>query len=180
MCPSDKRFMLLFTFLKKNRKKKMMVFFSSCMSVKFHHELLNYIDLPVMCIHVSLYFLFFSKMCAVLIGGFNLNCKLARWPVGHKTQVLKITDINIHNFLPRKRSRISSTIIHWCKKNLACINRENFFCLFRGGNLRFQNGLNQPKIGQNRPLNPLYRPKIDQNMVKRAPNWPKSAWNWPK
>lgn len=30
-----------------------MVFFSSCLSVKFHHELLNYIDLPVMCIHVS-------------------------------------------------------------------------------------------------------------------------------
>ena len=28
-----------------------MVFFSSCTSVKFHHELLNYIDLPVMCIH---------------------------------------------------------------------------------------------------------------------------------
>ena len=45
--------MLLFTFLKKNRKKKVMVFFSSCMSVKFHNELLNYIDLPVMCIHVS-------------------------------------------------------------------------------------------------------------------------------
>ncbi|XP_021377360.1 ATP-dependent RNA helicase HAS1-like isoform X2 [Mizuhopecten yessoensis] len=51
VCPSDKRFLLLFTFLKKNRKKKIMVFFSSCMSVKFHHELLNYIDLPVMCIH---------------------------------------------------------------------------------------------------------------------------------
>ena len=51
VCPSDKRFMLLFTFLKKNRNKKVMVFFSSCMSVKFHHELLNYIDLPVMCIH---------------------------------------------------------------------------------------------------------------------------------
>ncbi len=30
-----------------------MVFFSSCMSVKYHHELLNYIDLPVMCIHVK-------------------------------------------------------------------------------------------------------------------------------
>lgn len=45
--------MLLFTFLKKNRKKKLMVFFSSCMSVKFHYELLNYIDLPVMAIHVS-------------------------------------------------------------------------------------------------------------------------------
>lgn len=53
VCPSEKRFLLLFTFLKKNRKKKVMVFFSSCMSVKFHHELLNYIDLPVMSIHVS-------------------------------------------------------------------------------------------------------------------------------
>lgn len=51
VCPSDKRFLLLFTFLKKNRKKKVMVFFSSCLSVKFHHELLNYIDLPVMSIH---------------------------------------------------------------------------------------------------------------------------------
>ncbi|XP_038870979.1 ATP-dependent RNA helicase DDX18-like [Salvelinus namaycush] len=51
VCPSEKRFMLLFTFLKKNRNKKLMVFFSSCMSVKFHYELLNYIDLPVMAIH---------------------------------------------------------------------------------------------------------------------------------
>lgn len=51
VCPSDKRFLLLFTFLKKNRKKKVMVFFSSCKSVKYHHELLNYIDLPVSCIH---------------------------------------------------------------------------------------------------------------------------------
>jgi len=54
VCPSEKRFLLLFTFLKKNRKKKIMVFFSSCLSVKFHNELLNYIDLPVMSIHVSL------------------------------------------------------------------------------------------------------------------------------
>lgn len=30
-----------------------MVFLSSCMAVKFYHELLNYIDLPVSCIHVS-------------------------------------------------------------------------------------------------------------------------------
>uniref|UniRef100_A0A8C3AL79 ATP-dependent RNA helicase n=1 Tax=Cyclopterus lumpus TaxID=8103 RepID=A0A8C3AL79_CYCLU len=51
VCPSEKRFLLLFTFLKKNRKKKLMVFFASCMSVKFHYELLNYIDLPVMAIH---------------------------------------------------------------------------------------------------------------------------------
>lgn len=51
VCPSEKRFLLLFTFLKKNRKKKVMVFLSSCMSVKYHYELLNYIDLPVRAIH---------------------------------------------------------------------------------------------------------------------------------
>ncbi|CAG9787191.1 unnamed protein product [Diatraea saccharalis] len=51
VCPSEKRMMVLFTFLKKNRKKKVMVFFSTCMSVKYHHELFNYIDLPVMSIH---------------------------------------------------------------------------------------------------------------------------------
>lgn len=50
-CPSDKRFLLLFTFLKKNKHKKIMVFLSSCNSVKFHAELLNYIDIPVMDIH---------------------------------------------------------------------------------------------------------------------------------
>lgn len=50
-CPSDKRFMLLFTFLKKNKNKKIMVFFSSCNSVKFHAELLNYIDIAVLDIH---------------------------------------------------------------------------------------------------------------------------------
>jgi len=49
--PSDQRFLLLFTFLKKNKNKKIMVFFSSCNSVKFHGELLNYIDIPVMDIH---------------------------------------------------------------------------------------------------------------------------------
>ena len=53
VCPSEKRLLLLFTFLKKNRKKKVVVFFSSCMSVKYHYELLNYIDLPVLAIHVS-------------------------------------------------------------------------------------------------------------------------------
>ena len=49
--PSEKRFLLLFTFLKKNLKKKIMVFFSSCNSVKYHAELLNYIDIPVSDIH---------------------------------------------------------------------------------------------------------------------------------
>ncbi|EDQ84581.1 uncharacterized protein MONBRDRAFT_12660 [Monosiga brevicollis MX1] len=51
ICPADKRFLLLFTFLKRNLKKKVMVFLSSCNSVKFHAELLNYIDIPVLDIH---------------------------------------------------------------------------------------------------------------------------------
>jgi ATP-dependent RNA helicase DDX18/HAS1 len=38
--------------LKRNQKKKVMVFLSSCNSVKFHSELLNYIDIPVLDIHV--------------------------------------------------------------------------------------------------------------------------------
>ncbi|KAG9126411.1 ATP-dependent RNA helicase [Ceratobasidium sp. 392] len=51
VCPSDRRFLLLFTFLKKNMKKKVVVFFSSCNSVKYHAELLNYIDVPVLDLH---------------------------------------------------------------------------------------------------------------------------------
>ena len=53
--PSDRRFLLLFTFLKKNLKKKVVVFFSSCNSVKYHAELLNYIDVPVLDLHVGHY-----------------------------------------------------------------------------------------------------------------------------
>lgn len=51
VCPSDRRFLLLFTFLKKNLKKKVIVFLSSCNSVKYHSELLNYIDVPVLDLH---------------------------------------------------------------------------------------------------------------------------------
>lgn len=51
VCPSEERFLLLFTFLKKNLKKKVIVFFSSCNSVKYHAELLNYIDIPVLDLH---------------------------------------------------------------------------------------------------------------------------------
>ncbi|KAI3657546.1 hypothetical protein MP638_000272 [Amoeboaphelidium occidentale] len=51
ICNADQRFLLLFTFLKKNLKKKVIVFFSSCNSVKYHAELLNYIDIPVMDLH---------------------------------------------------------------------------------------------------------------------------------
>ncbi|KAI5124470.1 hypothetical protein M0805_008353 [Coniferiporia weirii] len=51
VCPSERRFLLLFTFLKKNLKKKCIVFLSSCNSVKYYAELLNYIDVPVLDLH---------------------------------------------------------------------------------------------------------------------------------
>ncbi|XP_071740669.1 ATP-dependent RNA helicase HAS1-like [Rutidosis leptorrhynchoides] len=41
--PSVKRFILLYSFLKRNLSNQVMVFFSSCNSVKFHSELLTYI-----------------------------------------------------------------------------------------------------------------------------------------
>jgi len=51
VCESDKRFLLLFTFLKKNRNKKIIVFFSTCNAVKYYSELLNYIDVSVLELH---------------------------------------------------------------------------------------------------------------------------------
>ncbi|MCJ1469786.1 ATP-dependent RNA helicase [Pseudocyphellaria aurata] len=51
VCDSNERFLLLFSFLKRNLKKKVIVFFSSCNCVKYHSELLNYIDLPVLDLH---------------------------------------------------------------------------------------------------------------------------------
>jgi ATP-dependent RNA helicase DDX18/HAS1 len=51
VCDSDKRFLLLFSFLKRNLKKKIIVFFSSCNCVDYHATLLNYIDLPVLALH---------------------------------------------------------------------------------------------------------------------------------
>ncbi|KAK0634275.1 P-loop containing nucleoside triphosphate hydrolase protein [Bombardia bombarda] len=48
---ADKRFLLLFSFLKKMSKKKIIVFFSSCNSVKYYSELLQYIDLQVLDLH---------------------------------------------------------------------------------------------------------------------------------
>ncbi|KAJ0983568.1 hypothetical protein J5N97_011823 [Dioscorea zingiberensis] len=49
--PSDKRFLVLYTFLKKHMSEKVMVFFSSCNSVKFHSELLKYIQIECFDIH---------------------------------------------------------------------------------------------------------------------------------
>lgn len=53
VCDSDKRFLLLFSFLKRNlkKKKKIIVFLSSCNCVKYYSALLNYIDIPVLDLH---------------------------------------------------------------------------------------------------------------------------------
>eukprot|EP00914_Ancora_sagittata_P022012 GHVO01043800.1.p1 GENE.GHVO01043800.1~~GHVO01043800.1.p1 ORF type:complete len:504 (+),score=90.60 GHVO01043800.1:22-1512(+) len=51
VCPAEDRFSLLYAFLKKNSTKKVMVFFSSCMCVKFYEEVLTYIDVNVSSIH---------------------------------------------------------------------------------------------------------------------------------
>lgn len=53
LCESDKRFLLLFSFLRRMRqkKKKVVVFLSSCNSVNYHAELLNYLDFPVLDLH---------------------------------------------------------------------------------------------------------------------------------
>ncbi|KAK0706169.1 ATP-dependent RNA helicase has-1 [Lasiosphaeria miniovina] len=48
---ADMRFLLLFSFLKKMSKKKIIVFLSSCNSVKYYSELLQYIDLQVLDLH---------------------------------------------------------------------------------------------------------------------------------
>jgi len=48
---SEKRFRLLFTFLKKNINKKIIIFMSSCNAVHFFCELLNYIEVAVLELH---------------------------------------------------------------------------------------------------------------------------------
>ncbi|CAA2958777.1 DEAD-box ATP-dependent RNA helicase 51-like [Olea europaea var. sylvestris] len=48
---SAKRFVLLYSFLKRNLSKKVMVFFSSRDSVKFHSELLRYIQIDCFDLH---------------------------------------------------------------------------------------------------------------------------------
>ncbi|CAL8078366.1 unnamed protein product [Calicophoron daubneyi] len=51
VCSPEKRFCLLYTFIKRNKNKKIMVFMASCMEVKFYYELLNFVDTPVLAIH---------------------------------------------------------------------------------------------------------------------------------
>ncbi|KAI9055822.1 hypothetical protein LZ554_000762 [Drepanopeziza brunnea f. sp. 'monogermtubi'] len=51
VCDEEKRFLLLFSFLKRNINKKVIVFLSSCACVKYYAELLNFIALPVLDLH---------------------------------------------------------------------------------------------------------------------------------
>ncbi|MCL7025464.1 hypothetical protein MKW94_012414 [Papaver nudicaule] len=49
--PSARRFVLLSSFLKRNLSKKVIVFFSSCFSVKYHSELLRHLHVDCFDIH---------------------------------------------------------------------------------------------------------------------------------
>ncbi|CAL5186765.1 unnamed protein product [Lathyrus oleraceus] len=49
--PCAQRFVTLYTFLQRHQSKKVMVFFSSCNSVKFHADLLKFIGLDCLNIH---------------------------------------------------------------------------------------------------------------------------------
>ncbi|KAJ7943634.1 RNA helicase [Quillaja saponaria] len=51
LVPSEKRFILLYGFLKRNLSKKIMVYFSSCNSVKFYSELLRHTKMNCYDIH---------------------------------------------------------------------------------------------------------------------------------
>ncbi|XP_043468446.1 probable ATP-dependent RNA helicase pitchoune isoform X2 [Leptopilina heterotoma] len=51
IAPSDKRFHFLLNFLEKNKKKKIIVLFSSCLSTIHHHDLFTSLDVPVSSIH---------------------------------------------------------------------------------------------------------------------------------
>ena len=47
----ENKFLLLYTFVRKNLEKKIMIFYSSCKAVEFYSYLLNYVDIPVKAIH---------------------------------------------------------------------------------------------------------------------------------
>jgi ATP-dependent RNA helicase DDX18/HAS1 len=51
MTDADKKFRFLFTFLRNNLNKKIMVFFSTIKAVEFYSYLLNYVDTPCKAIH---------------------------------------------------------------------------------------------------------------------------------
>ncbi|KAJ6234512.1 atp-dependent RNA helicase ddx18 [Anaeramoeba flamelloides] len=51
VCPQEKKFLILLTFLRRHKRRKIIVFFSTVNSVKYHYELLQYIDHDTMFLH---------------------------------------------------------------------------------------------------------------------------------
>ncbi|KAK7080379.1 ATP-dependent RNA helicase ddx18 [Halocaridina rubra] len=51
ICQTDKKFLILHNFLEQNKKKKIMVFFTTCNAVKFYHGILHALNIKVLHIH---------------------------------------------------------------------------------------------------------------------------------
>jgi ATP-dependent RNA helicase DDX18/HAS1 len=115
--PSEKRFLVLYTFLRlkareaqtakaalrgevgeEQKKVKIMVFFSSCSSVKFHAELLNFLGIECYEIHgqlkqqkrTSTFFRFLKERSGILLctnvaaRGLDIPEVVSFWPVVFK------------------------------------------------------------------------------------------------
>lgn len=54
-CQSDKKFLLLNTFIRKNRNKKIVIFVNSDKSVEYHQELFFHLEITSTSILVSIY-----------------------------------------------------------------------------------------------------------------------------
>lgn len=75
VCPAERRFLLLFTFLKRNLRKKVIVFMSSRNAVRYFADLLNFIDIPVLALHgkqkqqtrTSTFFQFINAATGILL-----------------------------------------------------------------------------------------------------------------
>lgn len=98
VCPSEKRLLVLFTFLKKNRKKKVMVFFSSCMSVKYHHELFNYIDLPVTSIHVCIGLYFIKKFNFIMLISVSIHYRESKSKQSARQHSFNFVMLNLEHY----------------------------------------------------------------------------------
>eukprot|EP00578_Thalassiosira_sp_NH16_P013701 CAMPEP_0181117942 /NCGR_PEP_ID=MMETSP1071-20121207/22806_1 /TAXON_ID=35127 /ORGANISM="Thalassiosira sp., Strain NH16" /LENGTH=887 /DNA_ID=CAMNT_0023202393 /DNA_START=104 /DNA_END=2767 /DNA_ORIENTATION=+ len=84
-CPESLRFRFLFTFLKKNLDKKVMIFFSTTNSAKYHAKLLGRLNVPTMTMHgnqrrekfIARFFEFSDKdegiLCATDAAGRDLD-----------------------------------------------------------------------------------------------------------
>ena len=102
VCPAEKRFVFIFPFLIRNRKKKFMIVFSFCMSVKFHHQLLNYMDLPVKCFRVSI------SLLEIFLNAKKL--KKMQLPIG-KRMSLTLMYLYSHR---RRRSKPCERLLQLC------------------------------------------------------------------